>query len=146
MKCWRQQHWGPGTTPGPGVGPLQGPNKIYSCKKGPPDRSRGFWWRNLLTAAKPRPDREEQAAEHPHFLLRPSSLLPEARGAQLLQSPGGTEKCEQSLEAGLEGQTETIQHIFSENIFLTKKGGNHICPANLQGGCEDRAGGGLGHF
>lgn len=90
-----------------GVGALQGPSRIYSYKKGPPNGSCGFWWKNLLTTAKLRLGREEQGGKHPLFLLWSSSLLPAPRGAQLLQPPGAQRSVDLVWKQAWRGKQKT---------------------------------------
>ena len=74
--------------------------------------------------------------KHPRFLLWSSSLLPAPRTAQLLQPPGAQRSMDLVWKQDWRGK-ETTQHNPSENISSSKKGGDNICPANLQGASAD---------
>lgn len=98
-----------------------------------------------------RPGREGVGVggEYPLFLLRPSLELPASasqreargRGSPAVAASWGTETDGESLKAGLGNKQRTSQHTLAEDISSYKKQGNNFCPAYLQGGCEDQAGG-----
>lgn len=106
-----------------GVGAPQGPNRIYSYKKGPPNGSCGFWWKSLLTTAKLRLGSEEQGGRH---LLSPLVLepLPAPQGSPAVAASWGTEKRGPRFGSRPGGANREDQHSPSENISSSKKEGD----------------------